>query len=1681
MNLQEFFESLDGAQQRVRQLPADFRPADTSPQLAGPYPGRNATRGYLVGEDQDMAEGLLNEFDPGEGGFGPFKVYIGKQFVKQFSTFEEAKDEVDFLRDSDPRSANDHWRIVDGTGQTAWEYDIGNKIDSHRRSQKFRGQGMSEQQGVAEGSLNEYRDRLLQYVKNLLPTWPEYILKDWLVPNKGDFSNLPDTELKNGIMEKLKLAGLSPNTKWQLVPNMQFTMDMFEPMTTKRLIGRAGGHSDMGLDVPRDKERHATQAQLVQREGGVRKEPVILIKTVKGYELLEGWHRTIQHFAKYPQGYMGPAYVAVAQGQQGVAERALNELDIMAPRTTYFRMGDGQYVKADYRASGGSDSVPSFVKFQWVDPKTAQQLNLDQILATPDQASTLANEPGRRQIASPTGIQSGGPLSQRNIDVIDTRNPPEHHSSGLKSKLATWITQQQGVSEGQFDQQRIKFRGTDHDIGEERYVFAIDGNPLVFNFASDEDDPDPDSPSFKEILARVQRDGAVEHLRVTPAEQQAMAKKIAAERQRYLDQRRPGVAEGSDPSFIVTFDNTLSNNTYTALVKAMDEYDAKDIIKHHGGRGTLVKDVKPARGNERTDYIYRVFKDTSSSPAGQAGLYPAEQGVAEGLDEAVGGNYLYHSRSKYDVKDILASGYIPKARGPQTVTQAQTALPTVSITRDWGYASGSNAQSQTAGIGRDVVFVLDRNAVESNFKTLGTSQSTHIKGLALNPYLKKDGEARSQNTDQLARDNAKAKSKYAEPTAKAGGEFEEAVVVPKGVLPLKGTMVGFWVNPKSELMNDPAIMDDPRRLDMVRPNQFVKANQQTPSTEKPMLTPAQKKANQKLGREKSIQMAKATQQQGVREGVLREMDRRGFLSLATRAGLGTIVGSKVVARLESLWRAIIMAGASLIPHTAMADPQRLVVLMNDGSADGKKFDITDFEGANDREKMRRFNQLIDDWSARNPDVPQPNYRIFRGDREVGRSQSIGNSSPSAGLREFRDGGGGFDPDESADSLRRSRKIQGLEESGWNPLDDERRQQRAMDQERERFRRDELEAELSGEEERYRQIMRGTWYVIINGRAWQRQGQPVTFQGREAARRAAQTIKNRSPEKTVAITQTLPTTEQTDPRQRLAQMRAQTQSSLQAMRANAQAGRDRMRGGAPAPAAASPAAPAAPAAAPPAASPGRTRKTNATGVTQHDWMAQARRQGARLIQAKMIDGVVIAIYPDGRRDAWQPVGESVSESVKQHHFIYETHERMFKKWDAKKEREEWEARKAQYVQQAMDRDEKQREYERQKKEKEAQAHQHSTPGQEEFIAPHGDARNEVAMFQAGNKPAALINSPDVGIWSDLINSGRYVLQRLKLAGQPDSYVIGQPGEEERVEKIHALVQNANDRAQQGDFSPFQNSNYHRWLGRLLGYPASKIEQFISNYFRDTPDRAQARYDEGQALQEIQQKLSQQIAAEDVLGGMRQRLGDMIQAKAAQRARQMARRQPPQDVLGDPVRRIDLGDGKILEIHGSEDDGFRIYRGTRGMPTRFRTLDEAMMAADLYEGWRNTLPEKKDPDLRRTARSTRIMQQLRARHPEAQNDIEALLYDFRAGQAQDRRDITRLDIELDDEEAEIDRIQADLNRLMRARKLDANIRETKKDACYQKVKSRYRVWPSAYASGALVQCRKQGARNWGTGKK
>jgi hypothetical protein len=57
-DIYRILENLDAAQKSVKQLPALFRPADTSPQLSGPYPGKNATLGYLVGEGEEQENAM---------------------------------------------------------------------------------------------------------------------------------------------------------------------------------------------------------------------------------------------------------------------------------------------------------------------------------------------------------------------------------------------------------------------------------------------------------------------------------------------------------------------------------------------------------------------------------------------------------------------------------------------------------------------------------------------------------------------------------------------------------------------------------------------------------------------------------------------------------------------------------------------------------------------------------------------------------------------------------------------------------------------------------------------------------------------------------------------------------------------------------------------------------------------------------------------------------------------------------------------------------------------------------------------------------------------------------------------------------------------------------------------------------------------------------------------------------------------------------------------------------------------------------------------------------------------------------------------------------------------------------------------------------------------------------------
>jgi len=50
---------------------------------------------------------------------------------------------------------------------------------------------------------------------------------------------------------------------------------------------------------------------------------------------------------------------------------------------------------------------------------------------------------------------------------------------------------------------------------------------------------------------------------------------------------------------------------------------------------------------------------------------------------------------------------------------------------------------------------------------------------------------------------------------------------------------------------------------------------------------------------------------------------------------------------------------------------------------------------------------------------------------------------------------------------------------------------------------------------------------------------------------------------------------------------------------------------------------------------------------------------------------------------------------------------------------------------------------------------------------------------------------------------------------------------------------------------------------------------------------------------------------------------------------------------PVKTVAMEDGAMLEIYGDEGRGFEVRRGGRSLPTRFKNIDHADMAVQLFQ--------------------------------------------------------------------------------------------------------------------------------------
>ena len=60
----------------------------------------------------------------------------------------------------------------------------------------------------------------------------------------------------------------------------------------------------------------------------------------------------------------------------------------------------------------------------------------------------------------------------------------------------------------------------------------------------------------------------------------------------------------------------------------------------------------------------------------------------------------------------------------------------------------------------------------------------------------------------------------------------------------------------------------------------------------------------------------------------------------------------------------------------------------------------------------------------------------------------------------------------------------------------------------------------------------------------------------------------------------------------------------------------------------------------------------------------------------------------------------------------------------------------------------------------------------------------------------------------------------------------------------------------------------------------------------------------------------------------------------------------------VKSIAMEDGRICEIHGNESTGFEIRHGNRIMPSRFKNIDDATMALEMFMHRRRAQDESQD---------------------------------------------------------------------------------------------------------------------------
>lgn len=137
--------------------------------------------------------------------------------------------------------------------------------------------------------LFEIRSGLLNHFYDKFPNTPQYVVRDFIYKTYKDNPKGIEQDIEEWL-----------NSLTWTLQNLFITIDIFDDWTQNRLKELIAQETE--------NPRFSTQKSLIIQRG-ISQEPIILTLVDGKYELQEGWHRTVESFKMYPNGYQQKAWI----------------------------------------------------------------------------------------------------------------------------------------------------------------------------------------------------------------------------------------------------------------------------------------------------------------------------------------------------------------------------------------------------------------------------------------------------------------------------------------------------------------------------------------------------------------------------------------------------------------------------------------------------------------------------------------------------------------------------------------------------------------------------------------------------------------------------------------------------------------------------------------------------------------------------------------------------------------------------------------------------------------------------------------------------------------------------------------------------------------------------------------------------------------------------------------------------------------------------------------------------------------------------------------------------------------------------------------------------------------------------------------------------------------------------